>query len=128
MILSGLHKFKNDLSDSIVFVNEDFELVVDGFIGYPRGRPTDSVSELAYRLTKTVSFSPGSRRIKFNALFFSYPGFLGRSCFSFYNVHKTPEWSFARSFAALILKTFHKKNTKLTLPPSRECTPYLAYK
>jgi hypothetical protein len=70
MILSGLHKFKNDLSDSIVFVNEDFELVVDGFIGYPRGRPTDSVSELAYRLTKTVSFSPGSRRIKFNALFF----------------------------------------------------------
>jgi hypothetical protein len=76
MIPVWLHKFKNDLSDSIVFVNEEFELVVDGFIGYPRGRPTDSGGGC-------VSFSPGSRRIKFNALFFSYPGLLGRSCFSF---------------------------------------------
>lgn len=83
MIPVWLHKFNNALSNSIVFVNEEFELVVDGFIGWPRGRPTYSVSELAYRLTKCVSFSPGSRRIKFNALFFSYPGIMGRSCFSF---------------------------------------------
>ncbi|MDQ6862698.1 MAG: hypothetical protein M3044_02620, partial [Thermoproteota archaeon] len=89
----------------------------------------DSVSELAYRLTKTVSFSPGSRRIKFNPLFFPTLVFWVGHALVFRTMYtKTPEWSFARSYAALIFKTFHKKNTKLTLPPSRECTPYLAYK
>ena len=49
MILSGLHKFKNALSDSIIFLDKEFDLVLG------------IKSVLAYRLTKTVSFSPEER-------------------------------------------------------------------
>ncbi len=55
MILSGLYKFKNDLSDSIVFVNEEFELVVDGFVvGLPM--PPDR-PRISYLLSSTY-FGP----------------------------------------------------------------------
>jgi hypothetical protein len=30
MILSGLHKFKNVLSGSIIFLDKEFDLVLDG--------------------------------------------------------------------------------------------------
>ena len=104
MIPVWLHKFKNDLSDSIVFVNEEFELVVDGFIGYPRGRPTDSgeVGVLVSPLDRDVL---SLMRYFFPTLVF----WVGHALVFRTMYTKTPEWSFARSSAALVLKLFIKK-------------------
>jgi hypothetical protein len=38
MILSGLHKFKNALSDSIIFLDKEFDVVIDVVYGLPPGR------------------------------------------------------------------------------------------
>ena len=60
MIPSGPHKFKNALSDSIIFLDKEFDLVLDVMRATSRevGRIK---SVLSYRLTKIVSFCPDER-------------------------------------------------------------------